>query len=242
MKLSDYQYDQVAAYVRGELIGDVLLQFEAELERSELLRKEVQLYKTIANGLLLFKVEASLKDAKIENLLEGRAENPHFEVIKEKLQEAEINNGRLRKQMRRILIVTVVAACFLSYLGIKSWSPNYSKEVAGENIMQMPKFQEAEKNIAKSLEDAVAAFENGDKEAAYIELELVRTINSECDGDKFVTLCKGVFKAQEEKYEEAVPLLISAVENKITERDARRYLGSTYVLMGENRKAKQFLK
>jgi len=126
------------------------------------------------------------------------------------------------------------------------------------DINTMPNFQTDEDTIhyvtsgnpilIQDLNEATAAFEVGNKEECYKILEQLTITNGLYKGDSLiaappvVTLYTGIFKAREEKYEEAIELLNSVVNESNVGQKARWYLGNTYVLTNQNRKAKEQFK
>ncbi len=255
MTLSNHQYDQVAAYVREELTGTSLRQFETELVTNVLLKKEVQLQKAIANAFQKDRILSLLKQAKIDNLVEDKDIDPDFQSIKNNLQQAKVQNNYRRVQIRRF-IGAVAAACLLLTLWISPWQSNYNPEQALVNIRIMPNFHDNREKIQDvsssgslllipDLNRAEAIFKDN-KEESYQILEKTARQNGIYKGDEFVsappvvTLYKGIFKAQEKQYIEAIKLLGPLTEKESSvQRPARWYLGNIYILTGEHNKARQ---
>mgnify|MGYP000226588708 CR=1 FL=1 len=117
MKLTDIQYDMVAAYVKEELDGKRLADFEVTLKENKVLREEVMFQKSIGSALRLDMVEDAVKQAKIDNLLEDKTEHPKFEFVRNTTQQARTDIVNRQRQIRRWLVRGLVAACVVLVIG-----------------------------------------------------------------------------------------------------------------------------
>jgi len=111
MKITDEQYELVAAYIKDELKGEVLTDFEATLVKNEALLEEVAFQKSILSALRLNVTADTLQQATVDNLLEDKTLHPQIEVIQNNIQQARIDNINRQRRIRRWLMGLAIAAC-----------------------------------------------------------------------------------------------------------------------------------
>lgn len=180
MKLTDTQYDLVAAYIKGELKGEVLKNFEETLAENEALQEEVLFQKSILSSLGLDMVESNLKQARIDNVLDNKTEHPHFEAIQNNIRKARIANADQQGQSRRWLAGLVAAACVLlvSTVGWRTYldrqltndmnevAHSINLEIISLNMDGIKLVSGRPDFIKYKLGEAQTAFENKDWDAA----------------------------------------------------------------------------
>jgi len=159
MKSSNIQYEKVVAYVKAELTGEALQQFEAELANNELLQKEVEFQKSIVNAFQQKRIKAMLDQAKIDNQLENGIEDSEIKMIRDNLQKAKKENQYRRTRVRRLLIAAAAAACLLLAINIPNIK-NILQEKPDNGLAQkfnkekaMQVIQEDPDKVSESLGD-----------------------------------------------------------------------------------------
>lgn len=244
MKLTDIQYDLVAAYVKEELNGKVLTDFETTLKENKTLRGEVIFQKSIRSALRLDMVEEAMKQAKIDNLLENKTEHPKFEFIRNNMQQARMDNIR---QQRRIQAWWVgLAACLI---GVGFFGKNIINSHQTNNIIASWEVQFEDSNpyedvnsindMEKRIQDAEEQYTEGKWEATLTTLNII----SESELPEHVLLAKGQINAQLKNYEKSKELLSLATESEETtiQDDARLALSMVHWRLGEKAEAKKQL-
>lgn len=248
MKLTDIQYNMAAAYVKGELDGKTLADFEATLKDNEALREEVIFQKSIGSALRLDMVEEATKQAKIDNLLEDKTEHPQFEVIRNNVRQARVDNVRQQKRIRRWL-AGLAAACLIGVGScgddvitgiqtntmIKSWYANLNPFSDDEYEL----VNETDQSMEELLQVAEEEYAKGELEAALASLNKI----SEEKLPAQTLLGKGKIHAQLKNYEESKRLLLLATasdEIKIKD-DAHLRLGMVHLRLREKDEAKKQL-
>jgi len=245
MKLTDTQHDMVAAYVKGELSDKALTDFEATLSNDAALREETLFQKSILSALHLDVAAKAMKQAKIDNLLEDKTQHPKFEVIRNNMQQARMDNANKQKRIRRWW-VGVAAACLIG-TGIFF---DYIRPIGGVNNMMAHwtvKFENPDHsgfenvngvdNIEKDIKTAEEQYATGEMDAALTTLNLI-------DEDKLpdhIVLAKGKIQAQLKNYEESKQLLLRATESEetIVKDEAHAALGVVYLRLRKKEDAKK---
>lgn len=248
MKLTHTQLDLVAAYVKDELSGKAMTDFEAALAENEVLREEVLFQRSLLNALQLNVVADTLRQATFNNLLEGKTLHPKFELIQNTVNQVRIDNAKRQRHIRRRwLSGLVAAACVLGavFFG-NTLMPNYqlnntiaSWEVEFDALGS--KFEEvgSTTNIDEEVQVAKEQYAKGNKETALAKLNMI----PKEELPDHILLAKGKIEAQLKNYQASKQsLLLATKSNEATIRDdARLVLGMVYLRLNEKEAAKNQL-
>lgn len=134
MKLTHAQYDLAVAYVKGELSGKVLRNFETTLPDSEALREEVAFQRTILSAVRLNVAADTLRQATHKNLLEDKTQHPQFEVIQNNIQKARTYNINRQRQIRRWWVSGLVAAACMVLVGTVGINMYLNNQLEGDIV------------------------------------------------------------------------------------------------------------
>jgi len=250
-QLTNIQKEQVAAYIKGELNHPMLADFEAALDKNEQLQDEVMFQRKLLSALNLAMTKATVKQAKIENLLKDKTLHPQSEAIDRAIQQAHSINNRQR-EIRYWLVTGLAAACVLliSIFGlrqytmneqyakiehaIEDWQVNFNIHDPGyESVSGTDDFEE-------NIQIAKKQYEAGKLEDVLTTLNLI----SEDELPDYILLAKGQIHTQLKNYKEANRLLrlATASDEVIVKDEAYLSLGMVYFRMGKKKKAKEQLK
>lgn len=248
--LTDIHREQTAAYIKGELSGTELTDFETALADDEQLQDEVIFQKKLLSALNLNVVKAAMKQAKTDNLLEDKTQAPKFEIIRNSMQQARVENNK-QKRIRRWVMGGLVATfmLFIGMFGLSDFTNNqqYAKieheienwqidfEIPDSGYEDVSGTGDVEETIKKAKKQYAA-----DKpEQALATLNLI----PEEELEDHVLLAKGQINAQLKDYEESSRLLKDATKSDeiIVKDEAHLALGVVYLRMGKKEKAKEQL-
>jgi len=249
MKQTHSHYDLAVAYVKGELSGKALSDFEIMLADDEALREEVLLQRTILSAARLNITADTLRQATHENLLEDKTLHPQIEIIQKNMKQARIDNINRQRRIRRWLVSSLaVAACvfgtffFSSYIiyNQKLYEEIIGLPVAFEN--PNPGFEEVRgvTDAETHIQNAEEQYAEDDRKAALASLDMI----PEDELPKHILLAKGKIQAQLKNYRASKQLLLLATESEevVIQDDARFALGMVHLRLREKEEAeKQFM-
>lgn len=246
MKLTDTQLDLAAAYVREELSGKALTDFEAAIAADEVLREEVAFQRGILGALRLNVAVATSEQAMRENILADGTLHPQFEHTQRVAQQARIANINRQKRIRKwVASGLAMAACVL---GLFFFSPRIiSNHSLNNKIADLEVtfdsgsiFEDvgSSGDIDKQIQTAKDQYSKGKLKAALATLDQI-----EGEAPAYILLAKGQIQAKLKNYKESESLLLSATKSsQISIRDdARLTLVVLYLRLGEKEKAEKQL-
>ncbi len=250
--LTDKEYDLARAYIKKELIGVALSDFESKLKNNEALQEEVIFQKSILSALRLDMVEEAMSKAKIDNVLEHKTEHPQYEFVRNNMQQARMENARSQRRIRRWVVTGLAAACILlvGIFGLRMNSnPILNNEIANLQVVFAPPEPEFEyvkgvdipTEVQDKLDDAKNQYKDNDFDAALNTLNEIPVK----DMKDYILLAKGTIYAKQGNNKESVePLSKAAQSEDIVIKDEAHYiLGLVYLRMENKTKAeKQFNK
>lgn len=257
MQLTDKQQDMIFAYLNNDLSEAERTEFETELTKNELLRKEFHLERAIFMSVELDKVASSLKIAKENNMLKEDEAVADFQIIRNNLQQAKINNtNKQRRMIRRWVIAGLAAACIL--LGLRfsflRLQPDISPQVTVTTDEKIKTFyidepieensptlasSAVEKRIIKRLRKVDKTKENN-LNATQDNINGIRKQFGESDA---IVICEARIHYLKKENKKSIKLLNELIE-KDSEyvEDARWYLSLIYLQNDQKCKARQLLK
>lgn len=247
MELNIQQEELAGAYVKQELTNKVLSDFETELAHNAALQEEVIFQKSILSALKLDRVEQAMHQAKIDNMVDDKKENPQFKVIQNNMQQARISNINRQKRIRRWWMSGLaVAACMLGvvFFGghlmsgyqlnneIANWQVKFEDPAALYETVSM-------NDIATHIQTAEKHYAKGDLKAALAALSVM----PEYEMPHYALLAKGKIYAQLENYPKSKQLLLLATESPKTliRDDAHLALGMIHLRLNNKKEAKKQL-
>ena len=246
MKLTDIQLDLAAAYVREELSGKALTDFEAAIAANEVLREEVSFQRGILGALRLNVAVAVAEQAMRENILADGTLHPDFEHTQRVAQQARIANINRQRRIRNWAVSSLaVAACVLGlFLFAPTLISNHhlNNEIASWEIKfdSGSKFEDVSSadDIDKQIQTAKTQYNEGKPSAALTTLHQI-----EGKLPDHILLAKGQMQAQLKNYRASeVSLLAAAKSTKKSIRDdARLALVVVYLKLGEKETAEKYL-
>ena len=244
MKLTDTQLDLAAAYVKEELSGKALTDFEAAIATNEVLREEVAFQRGILGALRLNVAVATSEQAMHENMLEDGTLHPHFEHTQRVAQQARIANINRQRRIRNWAVSGLaIAACVL---GLFFFGPTFmlnhhlDNEIASWEIRfdSRSKYEDVSSADAmdKQIQTAKNQYTEGNPKAALATLNQI-----EGKLPDYILLAKGQMQVQLKNYEESeLSLSDAAKSDKISIKDdAHLALVVVYLRLGEKEKAKE---
>jgi len=257
MQLTDKQQDMIFAYLNNDLSEAERTEFEAELTTNELLRKEFQLEKAVFMSFEFDKVAASLEKAKENNALKEEREAVEFQVVKNNLQQAKINNRNKRRRIRRLIITGIAAACILFVFF--TWIVPMSQEISEDNSIAIDgeikktfdigdstnenptKLVSVSGMVRKKLGRVNKAIEENNLVEAQRNIDIVRNQYYE-KSDIVIVYEARIHYLKNENPQKSINLLNGLIENDsaFTE-DARWYLALMYLQNSQKKKARQQL-
>jgi len=171
MRLTEQQYELTGAYVRQELTGKALTDFEAELDRNTFLQQEVIFQKSILSSLKVDRVVQAIHQAKTANIPDDKQENPQLKIVRNNIRQARIHSTNRRLRIRWWVSSLAAAACLVlvSLLGLRAYLGSQldgdmaaiAATVEREGIPLSENIKEVSARtdvIRKKLEDAEQAF------------------------------------------------------------------------------------
>jgi len=244
MKLTDIQLDLAAAYVKEELSGKALTDFEAAIGINEVLREEVVFQRGILGALRLNVAAATLEQAMLDNVLDDGTLHPEFEHTQRVAQQAHIANINRQRRIRKWAVSGLaMAACVL---GVFFFGPTiiYNQQLNNEianfevTFDSGSTFEEvgSSDDMEQQIKIAKDQYAKGNPKAALATLNQI-----EGETLDYILLAKGKMQAQLKNYKESESLLLTAAKsNQISiEDDARLALVVLYLRLGEEGEAKK---
>jgi len=251
MKITDEQYELVAAYIKDELKGEVLTDFEATLVKNEALLEEVAFQKSILSALRLNVTADTLQQATVDNLLEDKTLHPQIEVIQNNIQQARIDNINRQRRIRRWLMGLAIAACvvLVSTVGLKKYlngqldrdMANVAATVERERapLTKGVKDVSARRSIIEhKLNRAEAAFKKGDWAATTYVFDTLR--NQYKYNSVEMNFCEGIIFYNKKEYGKSIKKLESIdLEEAKLFCEIRHFLALSYLKTKNKPKAKE---
>lgn len=160
-------YQKFEAYIKGELTGNELRNFESELASNEVLQKELELYKTVNNKLGSY-LSNQEKITKIKGTLDAISGDFFQEGKNEpKVITMPQQRGRIIRLLAAAAVVVILSVIALRTLQ-KTSNPQYA------DLMELPEASLIEMNAdedQKLLVEAENTFNSRDFKTAIIALK-----------------------------------------------------------------------
>jgi len=252
MKLTHKQLDLVTAYVKSEISGKALTDFETVLAANEILREEVAFQRSLLSAVRLNVAANMLQQVTLDNPLEGKTLHPQFEVVQNNLQQARIDNINRQRRIRKHWIrgLAVAASMILvSFFGLKMYLNNqlnsdmeqlaatvkYERISLTENIKDVSARRTV---IAEQLGSAERAFEEEDWETTQQIFEYLRDtlLYNSADMDFY----EGIIFYHKKEYTKSIETLENInLDEAESVCQIRHFLTLSYLKINDKTKAKE---
>ncbi len=244
MKLSNYQYELIAAYIRNELSGAALKEFESELASNELFRKELDFEQAITTTFHWDKVKETLKQAKTTHLLKEKSVKRV--MAQDSLQRAKTSYYH-KVQKRKWIVAILAAACVLlvGLLGLRTGLPaEVNEQMILIGVQLSPKesgdtkVSGRQSVIIKKLKDAEAAYNNNELEKTINYFNVLREKPYKYNSPE-MSLYEGIILARQGDYLSSIKMLNELIDEKTEiENDVHWHLGWIHLKFNKKQDAK----
>lgn len=251
MELNTQQNELAGAYVKQELTNKVLSDFETELAHNAALQEEVIFQKSIVSALKLDRVEQAMHQAKIDNMVDDKKENPQFKVIQNNMQQARIDNANRRRIRRRWAsgLATAASIVLISIFGLKMYLNNQldsdmaevatTVELRGISLTENTKEVSARPDVIRvKLKQAEQAFKEGNWEAT---LSIFGQLRNQYKYNSFeMNFCESIIFYNKKEYRRSVEKLESInLDEAESACDVQHFLTLSYLKIKNKPKAKE---
>jgi len=248
MKLTNTQLDLAADYIKGELSGNVLSDFEATLAANRVLREEVAFQRDILSALRFNVALNMIEQATRDNLLlRDVTLHPEFERTQSVAQQARIANINRQRRIRNwAMSGLAVAACVLGLFFFARtiiYNHHLNNEIASWEITfdSGSRFEDVGSADAmdKQIETAKIQYAEGNPKAALATLNQI-----EGEVPAHILLAKGQIQAKLKNYKESESSLLLVVTTSNKENikdDARLALVTVCLRLGKKEAAQEQL-
>ncbi len=259
MGVTKTQQILINAYLKNELQGETLQNFEKELETNPVLKEELVFQQSISKAAKLKAVKEAMAQARIHNLLQNKEQYPQLGSVQHNIKEARtINRKQERKQKRRRLLAFGAIAASVLLVLFCGWKQQLENKLDKDLVFAMeaklPNVFEPtiiaagpsseielsgaiEEFIKQKLKDMKKAHVEGRFEEVFIILKQLEARDYKPEQLLFY---EAGLHAQSEDYEKSSELLNALIqENNDIEYDARWLSGLIYLKLDNTEKAKK---
>lgn len=251
MQLTKQQQELTGAYVKKELTGKALTDFETDLARNSALQEEVIFQKSIFSALKLNRMEQAVQQVKADNMTDDKKQHPKYKVIQSNMRQARIENTNRQRRIRYWASGLVAAACIalVGIFGLRMYLNNQldsdiAEQAAMMERVRIPVTKGEIKEVSarravieEKLEQAEQAFKEDDWETTLSIFEQLRKQYKYNSAE--MDFCESIIFHYKKEYKKSVEKLESInLEEVESACEMQYFLTLSYLKVKNKTKAK----
>lgn len=255
MSITELQQEWIDKYLRDEMDGEALENFNNALKSNKIFKNEFVFQKSLRDAAELEAIRESISQAKIDNAIQNKNADPQFKMIQNSITEARSKNLKIEQRQSLISLVKRIAVAasilFVAFVGWNNFRTNeFDKdfEMIVNNIEYKDiKNKEIQKVSGSSdvIRNKIEKMEKAHKENRFDEaFKFIHELKSSQFKYYPVQLqyVEAVMHTQKAGYPKALEILNPIIQGNTIYKNESRWLRSLiYLKTNENIKAKDDL-